>query len=106
MPKSGIKIISDSPGSGPEIKAGDRVLLRYDIRLNRGDVVVRDQEAIWTVGDRTFVAGFRYGLEGMRTGGVRRFRASPHLCFREKEIAGVPKNAVLICDIKHLAIIL
>jgi FKBP-type peptidyl-prolyl cis-trans isomerase len=104
MPKSGIKILFDTPGTGPELKKGDRVRLRYDIQLNRGDFLVKDQEATWTVGDRNFVAGFRYGLEGIRGGGTRRFRASPHLCYRNAEAAGIPKNAVLICDIKYVEI--
>lgn len=105
MPKSGIKIISDTPGSGPELKKGDQVRLRYDILFNRGEFLVKDQEAVWTVGDRNFVAGFRYGLEGIRAGGTRRFRASPHLCYRDAEVAGIPKNAVLICDIKLVEIV-
>ncbi len=100
MAKSGIKIISDVPGTGPELKKGDRVRLIYDIHLNRGESLAQDQEAIWTVGERHYVAGFLYGLEGMRPGGTRKFRAGPHLCYRDTEIANVPKNAVLICDIK------
>src|ERR1051325_10885791 len=105
MPKSGIKIISETPGTGPELKKGDRVLRRYDIQLNRGDFLVKDQEAVWIVGDRNFVAGFRYGLEGIRPGGARKFRASPHLCYRDAEVEGIPKNAVLICDIKHVELV-
>ena len=105
MPKSGIKIIEETPGSGPELKKGDRVRLRYDIRLNRGDFLVRDRDEIWTVGDRKTVAGFRYGLDGMRAGGSRQFRASPHLCYRDEEFAGIPKNAVLIFDIKYVEIV-
>lgn len=105
MHKSGIKVVSETPGSGPELKKGDRVRLKYDIQLNRGEFVVKDQEAIWIVGDRNFVAGFRYGLEGMRAGGTRRFRASPHLCYRDAELGSIPKNAVLICDIKYVEIL-
>ena len=105
MPKSGIKILSDTSGTGPELKKGNRVQLIYDIQFNRGDFLVKDQEATWTVGDRNFVAGFRYGLEGMRAGGMRQFRASPHLCYRDVEFAGKPKNAVLICDIKHVEMV-
>lgn len=105
MPKSGIKIIAETPGAGPELKKGDRVRVRYDIQLNRGDFLVRDQETILTFGDREFIAGFRYGLEGMRTGGTRRFRASPHLCYRDNELARIPKNAVLIVDVKQLEIL-
>ena len=105
MPKSGIKIVEESPGTGPELKKGDRVRLRYDIQFNRGDFLVRDQDEIWTVGDRETIAGFRYGLEGMRAGGSRRFTASPHLCYRDEELAGIPKNAVLIIDIKSVEIV-
>lgn len=72
MPKSGIKIISETLGNGPALKKGDRVRLRYDIQLSRGDFLVKDQEAVWTVGDRDFIAGFRYGFEGIRPGGTRR----------------------------------
>jgi FK506-binding nuclear protein len=105
MPRSGIKILSETLGTGPELKKGDRVRLRYDIHLNRGDFLARDRDEIWTIGDRTAVAGFRYGLEGMRAGGTRRFRASPHLCYREEGTGAVPKDATLIFDIKHVEIV-
>ena len=105
MPRSGIKIIEETPGTGPELKKGDRVWLRYDCQLNRGDFIARDRDEIWTVGDREVVAGFRYGLEGMRAGGTRRFRASPHLCYRDAELEKIPKNAVLIFYIKHVEIV-
>ncbi|HEY2250342.1 MAG TPA: FKBP-type peptidyl-prolyl cis-trans isomerase [Planctomycetaceae bacterium] len=105
MPKSGIKIVSDTRGFGPELKKGDRVRLKYDIQLNRGDYLARDRDEVWTMGDRETIAGFRYGLEGMRVGGTRRFKASPHLCYRDAELERIPKNAVLIIDIKHVEIV-
>lgn len=105
MPKSGIKIVQEIQGAGPVLKKGDRVRLCYDIRLNHGDFVARDQDSIWIVGDREAVAGFRYGLEGMRAGGSRRFRASSHLCYRDEELPHIPKNALLIFDIKSVEIV-
>ncbi len=105
MSKSGIKIVEETPGDGPELKKGDRVRLRYDIQLNRGDFLARDRDEVWTVGDREVVAGFRYGLEGMRAGGTRRFRASPHLCYRDVEVGIIPKSAVLVVDIKCVEIV-
>jgi|SRR5215471_2375590 len=105
MPKSGIKIVAETLGSGPKLKKGDRVRLRYDIQLNRGDFLARDRDEVWTVGDLEAVAGLRYGLDGMRAGGSRRFRASPHLCYRGQELTGIPKNAVLIFDIKYVEIV-
>ena len=105
MTKNGIKIIEETLGTGPLLKKGDRVRLRYDIRLNRGDYLARDQVSEWVVGDRNFVAGFRYGIEGLRVGGTRRFRASPHLCYGDTGCGNIPKNAVLIVEIKQVEIV-
>lgn len=102
MSTHGIRILADSPGSGPPLAKGDRVRVRYSIQLNRGDYLARDEEGIFMVGDRNEVAGFRYGLEGMRIGGSRRFKASPHLCYRDRELERIPKNAVLVFDITHV----
>jgi len=63
MPKPGIKIISEQIGSGTELKKGDRVRVKYNIQLNRGDYVMRDAESVFTLDDREMIAGFRYGLE-------------------------------------------
>ena len=104
MPKSGIKIISDTPGTGVEIRKGDKIRVRYDIQLSRGDYLAKDQEATFTVGDRESIAGFRYGMEGMKIGGTRKFKASPHLCYRDQKLERVPKNAVLIFDIKKVEV--
>jgi FKBP-type peptidyl-prolyl cis-trans isomerase len=102
MPKRGIKILSETVGSGPELKKGDRVRVKCDIQLSRGEYLAKDQEDAWVVGDREMIAGFRYGLDGMRIGGTRTFRAAPHLCYAEGGAAGVPKSAVLIFTIKSL----
>jgi FKBP-type peptidyl-prolyl cis-trans isomerase len=105
MPGSGVKILSDIAGCGPEIKNGDKVRVRYDIQLNRGECLAKDLETTFTVGDRNVVAGLRYGLEGMSVGGIRRFKASPHLCYRDQELDRIPKNAVLVFDITKLDIL-
>lgn len=104
MTKSGIKIISDEPGAGPWLAKGDRVRIRFDCRLNHGEYVVRDADQFVVIGDRNSIAGFRYGLEGMRVGGRRTFQASPHLCYRDTELAAIPQNAVLIFDIKEIEV--
>jgi len=105
MAKSGIKIVTDSPGSGPELQKGDRVRICYDIMLNHGEVLASDQKMDYKVGDRNVIAGFRYGLEGMRVGGSRLLRASPHLCYRDEDLARIPKNAVLVINIKSLELV-
>lgn len=105
MAKPGIKVVSETRGAGPEIKKGDLVRVRYDCQLNKGECLIQDGEQLWRGGDRSAVAGFRYGIEGMRVGGTRCFRASPHLCYRDLEMDKIPKNAVLIFDIKSVEIL-
>ena len=105
MPKRGIKIISEEIGSGAELKRGDCVRVKYDIQLNQGDYLAKDQETIFKVGDRNQIAGFRYGLEEMKVGGTRKFRASPHLCYRDPELEKIPKNAVLIFNVKQVELL-
>jgi FKBP-type peptidyl-prolyl cis-trans isomerase len=105
MAKHGIKIISDTPGTGAALCRGDKVRIRYSIQLNRGDFLAEDQVVTLTIGDRENVAGFRYGLEGMRVGGTRQFKASPHLCYRDLQVGAVPPNAVLIFDITQVELL-
>ncbi len=100
-----IKILSEEMGKGPELKKGDRVRLRYRMQLHRGEFLGEEQVCETTMGSRELIAGFRYGLEGMRAGGTRKFRASPHLCYRDGAVPGVPKNAVLIFDIQSVEIL-
>lgn len=102
MAKAGIRILDECVGDGPALDKGLRVTVRYDIHLNRGDCVVSNAESTVVIGDHGYIEGLRYGLEGMRVGGSRRFRASPHLCYRDLEVTTIPKNAVLVFSIKSV----
>jgi FKBP-type peptidyl-prolyl cis-trans isomerase len=101
MPKPGIRIIDETIGSGPIVGPRDEVEVCFDIQLNRGDFLERDRWLTLSLGDRDIVPGFRYGIEGMRVGGTRRFKASPHLCYQDKDVVNMPKDAVLVVTIKE-----
>ncbi len=105
MSKSGIKIMSETLGTGAVVAKSDRVRVLYDIRLSGGDVLVQDEWRTLALNDREVIAGFRYGLEGMRVGGTRTFKASPHLCYADKELDRIPKNAVLVVTVKNVKIV-
>lgn len=105
MSRKGIRIEIEEPGTGSELRPGDRATIRYSLSINRGDVIHADQTATFTLGERGVIAGLEYGAEGMRVGGRRQFRASPHLCYRDAGVAGVvPADAVLIFDVRLLAV--
>lgn len=102
--RKGIEIETDTLGTGQETARGDTVTIRYQLSLNRGEVI-QCEEATFTVGQRRVIAGLEYGVEGMRVGGRRRFRVGPHLAYREAGVEGiVPPNAILIFEVELLAV--
>ena len=117
---SGIKLLEERVGEGTAAQTGDRVIYNLKIFLNRGEEVPLDalqakevaEHTIRVEGDhrfldRTLVLGKRQAMAavettliGMKPGGYRKVRASPHLAYREAGIPGlIPENAVLILEL-------
>jgi FKBP-type peptidyl-prolyl cis-trans isomerase len=91
-------------GTGPAAERGCSVEVLYSLFLNRGDQVHAGKLCSFRIGERRMIAGFEYGVEGMRVGGKRRIRVSPHLAYREQGIPDtVPANAVLEFRVTLLA---
>ena len=100
--RAGLKVEQEVIGDGPVAEVGDRVTVRLEIRLNRGELVQSLDDYTFVIGKRDVIAALEYGVEGMRVGGHRNFRAGPHLCYRSEGVAGtIPADAVLCLDI-HL----
>src|SRR6266581_115000 len=71
---SGIKVVAETEGTG-----------------------ARSENAV--IGSRRLVAGVEAALIGMREGGYRKVRISPHLAYRGTGVEGkIPPNAVLIYE--------
>ena len=117
---SGIKLLEEGEGEGRPAQKGDRVVYNTRLFLNRGDEVplnakqaphlphemIRVEEGVTFVdhstvlGSRQAIAGVEHALTGMKVGGYRKVRISPHLAYREKGIPDlIPPEAVLICEI-------
>ena len=104
--RKGIKIGIDEVGEGEVTESNTTVRIRYDLCLSRGDVVQKGIETKVDLFRRQAIAGLRYGIEGMRVGGHRRFRASPHLAYGESGVPEmIPPNAVLVFDVELLEVI-
>ncbi len=113
MSKPGIRIVEESLGSGRVIGKHDGVRIKYDMQMSQGAFLIQDQWEMFSLRDRDIWAGLRYGIEGMREGGTRTFKASPHLCYGDKEFSfrvgkeykRIPENAVLVFTIKSLKLV-
>ena len=117
---SGLKLLEERAGEGVPANRGDRVLFTMRLFQNKGDEVLLNKtqaehlpkEMIRVVdgvtlidrtielGRREAMAGVEHTVKGMKIGGYRKVRISPHLAYRDKGIPDlIPPDAVLICEI-------
>jgi FKBP-type peptidyl-prolyl cis-trans isomerase len=101
--RKGIEIEDLCKGNGLKAERGHTVTIRYDGYLNRGDKFQENVTYRFRVGSRDVIAGLSYGVEGMRVGGLRRLRISPHLAYGASGVPGlIPANAVLTFEVELL----
>src|SRR6185503_4656059 len=118
--RSGIKLLEDVPGSGALLERRNYYRIRIRMWLSKGEPV--RWQAPWGMTDRAIleedgtslvtdvrmdrvylINGLFYGIEGMRVGGTRKLKISPHLAYRDKGVPGViPPNAALIAEVTVL----
>ncbi len=117
---SGLKLLEEREGTGAPAKKGDRVIYNARIFLNRGENVplhelqakelsnemVRVEGGVSFIdhrivlGQRHAIAGIEHALLGMRVGGYRKVRVSPHLAYRDEGIPDlIPPDAVLTVEL-------
>ena len=117
---SGVKLLEEQEGEGRPARKGDRVIFNMRLYLNKGEEVrlnerqaehlpkdlIRNEGGL-TLIDRTVVLGRRevivgveHALMGMKAGGYRKVRISPHLAYRDQGIPDlIPPAAVLAVEI-------
>lgn len=118
--RSGITLLADTPGCGPAIKRKHVYLMRLRFWLNKGDPVrwtspagFVDRARLEDDGEtlvadlridrENLVSGLFYGIQGMRIGGTRKLKISPHLAYGERGIPGrIPADAVIIAEVSVL----
>jgi hypothetical protein len=117
---SGLKLLDEREGGGQPAQRGDHVIYNCRIFLNRGDEVLLNAKQAehfpkdmirvvegetfvdhkTTLGSRQTIAGVEQALIGMKAGGYRRVRVSPHLAYRDKGVPDfIPANAVLVVEL-------
>jgi FKBP-type peptidyl-prolyl cis-trans isomerase (trigger factor) len=117
---SGLTLLDEREGAGAPAQTGDRIVYNTRMFLNQGDevplndvqaqrlpkVMVRVEAGITFVdhtivlGRRQAIAGVEHALMGMKAGGYRKVRMSPHLAYRDAGVPElIPSNAVLVVEI-------
>lgn len=117
---SGLKILDEREGAGQPAQKGDRVIYNCRIFLNKSDEVMLNAKQVdqlpkdmirvvagesfvdhgTVLGSRQTIAGVEHALLGMKAGGYRKVRISPHLAYREQGIPDlIPPGAVLVVEI-------
>jgi FKBP-type peptidyl-prolyl cis-trans isomerase len=123
---SGLKLLEEREGKGTPTNKGDRVLFNMRLFLNKGDEIplnemqakhlpkemIRVVDGVTLIhhtillGRREAMAGVEHALIGMKVGGYRKVRVSPHLAYRDKGIPDlIPPDAVLIVELWLRAIV-
>ena len=118
--KKGIELLDEREGVGRPARESDRIVYNLRIFLNKGDeVLLNERQAEYlpeamirmegsyrfvnhetTLGRRESIAGIEHSLAGMKPGGYRKVRVSPHLAYREQGLTDIiPPNAVLIVEL-------
>jgi FKBP-type peptidyl-prolyl cis-trans isomerase len=99
--RGGVRFEDVTLGDGPLATRGASVEIVYTLTLNKGEVIESEKRYAFRLGARQVVAGLEYGVEGMREGGERIIRVSPHLAYGDRPIPSkVPANAVLEFRVK------
>ncbi|HMX91051.1 MAG: FKBP-type peptidyl-prolyl cis-trans isomerase [Nitrospira sp.] len=113
-------LLDQREGEGPEAQRGDRVLYNCRLFLHCGDEVPLNERQAATLpghmlrvdggvtlvdhqvelGRRQVIPGIEQALLGMRVGGYRKVRISPHLAYRDKGLPSlIPANALLVAEV-------
>ena len=98
---AGLKVQEVTVGAGALAERGKLVTVSWRGTLNRGEEFGGGTYS-FQIGKRRVIAGLERGVVGMRVGGIRRLRVSPHLAYRDQQVPGVPANAVLNIEVQLL----
>ena len=109
MAEAKTQIVDHKEGTGNEAKSGDRVSVHYTGTLADGTKFdsSRDRGSPFqfTLGERRVIAGWEFGILGMKEGGQRTLTIPPEEGYGARGAGGViPPNATLLFDVELIKI--
>jgi len=105
-----LKIHDTLLGTGEEAKAGNRIRVHYEGRLEDGTVFdssfERGQPILFTLGVGQVIEGWDQGVEGMKVGGKRTLTIPPEMGYGEYGAGdAIPPNATLVFDVELVEVL-
>jgi FKBP-type peptidyl-prolyl cis-trans isomerase len=104
----GLEIDDRVVGHGAEAGPVSVVVAQVRMFLSQGEEIFgehRDLQHLIYLGKTHTIAGLRYGMDGMRIGGVREIVIHPDLAYGKDGVPGViPQDATLRCEVRLLSI--
>lgn len=106
---SGLYVIDFDSGTGPPATTGDLLRVRYTLHLpdgtRAGGTGPDEPPFEFRLGNRQVVAGWDEGLVGMRVGGRRRLIIPPSLGYGPRARGEVPRNSIMVVDLRLMQIV-
>lgn len=100
-----VPVVNETVGNGREVRDGDTVYIRYEVRLPDGDIVLKDNSYAFQHGRDAVIRGIDEGVAGMRIGGKRTIKCPPEKHWGRTGYGGkIPPNTTLMIDIEVLRI--
>ena len=95
-------------GTGPEVKAGDTVVMNYIGTLQDGtkfdSSYDRNQPFTTQIGVGQVIQGWDEGVPGMMVGGKRKLIIPPALGYGNQAVGTIPPNSTLVFEVELLQI--
>ena len=104
---SGLQYVDLVPGSGREAHAGETAIVHYTGKLTNGTQFDsskdRNEPFSFRLGAGRVIKGWDEGVEGMKTGGIRKLVIPPQLGYGSRGAgSAIPPNATLIFEVELL----
>ena len=101
---SGMYVFDAKKGNGVVAAEGKKVTFSYLAYLPDGNLVDSQRQPIEAEMNDGMIKGLRFGIAGMRAGGMRRLVVPASLAYGRSKYGRVPPNSTLVFDVELIAV--
>jgi FKBP-type peptidyl-prolyl cis-trans isomerase len=102
----GVKYETLKPGTGPDLKPGQRAAIQYEGKLENGQVFDSSKgRSPYPFGQSPAIKGWEEAIPGMKLGEIRKLTIPPAMAYGEQgSPPKIPPNATLIFEVELVEI--